>query len=183
MQDENLTNGTEDALNPQDAEAELDIDLSEDDEDEIDWKAEAEKKDKAYNDQKTRAEIAEKKLKGVNQAKPTHEGREAGNLTTLDIIAINRANIDIDDIETVTKYARMEGIEVHEALKKDELKAILNVKSEKRNVSQASHSGASRRSSSKLSDDAILANAKKGILPESDEDLDRLHSLSAGKRG
>ena len=179
MDDENQTNGNDEALTQQDTDAELDIDLSEDDsEDEIDWKAEAEKKDKAYRDQKTRAEIAEKKLKGASTHSNVPVESKQGDLSYLDMIAITKSNIEIDDIGAVTKFAKMEGISVQEALKSDELKAILNVKAEKRNVSQASHSGASRRSSAKLSDDALLANASKGTLPESDEDLNRLHELS-----
>ena len=183
MEDENLTQGNDEASTQQDTEAELDIDLSEDDENEIDWKAEAEKKDKAYRDQKTRAEIAEKKLKGGNHAPNAQsDDKQNGDITYMDMIAITKSNIEMEDIDSVKKFARMENISIAEALKNDELKAMLNVKAEKRNVNVASHSGASRRSNAKLSDDALLANAKKGNLPDSDEDLNRLHELSIGKR-
>jgi hypothetical protein len=177
MDDENqTTTGSEDALEPQDTTEEIELDLSEEEDEQIDWEAKAKKADELANNYKIRAEKAEKLAK-QNRSSETSQ-RNDSNLSTLDIIAITKSSIDMDDLPSVQKYAKMEGISVSEALKSDELKAILAVKAEKKTVAQASHSGASRRSNFKLSDDALLANAKKGILPDSDSDMERFHELT-----
>lgn len=100
----------------------------------------------------------------------------------MDAMLIMKSNVDIQDVDAVTKFAKMEGMTIVEALKNDELKAILAVRNEKRNVAEASHSGTSRRSSPKVSDDSLLANASKGILPDSDEDFRRLQELRSKRK-
>ena len=47
-------------------------------------------------------------------------------------------------------------------------------KNEMRNTALATNTGGSRRSTGKVSDETLLSNAKKGIMPESDEDMARL---------
>lgn len=181
MNDENqTTTGNEDTLEPQDTQDEIELDLGESEDEYVDWEAKARKADELANNYKIRAEKAEKWAK---QNKPTENvPRNDSNLSALDIIAVTKSNIDMDDFTSVQKYAQMEGISLSEALKSDELKAILAIKAEKRNVSQASHSGANRRSNFKLSDDALLANATKGSLPDSEADMERLHALTMSKR-
>ena len=180
MNDENQTNGNEETLLPQDTEAELEIDLSSDeDEEEIDWEAKSRKSDELANNYKIRAEKAEKLAK---QAKPQTNSNTSG-FSTLDIIALSKSDINDEDYEAVTKFAKMEGITVRDALKNDELKAILGVRNEKRTVAQASHSGANRRSTTKISDDSLVNKASKGELPESDDDIRRLNELRWGKKG
>jgi len=166
----------------QDTEADIEINLDDNNDDEqIDWKAEADKHKKAYEDQKKRAEIAEAKGKTKVETKPVSAKEDSG-LSIVDTIALTKSNIDADDIGEVIEYSRFKKISVSEALKSSALKAILAEKNEKRTVAQASHSGTSRRSSSKLSDDSILNNAKNGILPESDEDFERLAELRMNKK-
>lgn len=179
---DDTNNSIEETLT-QDTEAEIEIDLDDNQDDEqVDWKAEAEKKAKAYEDQKKRAEIAEDKLKkGSSTTKPVSSKEESG-LSIVDTIALTKSNIDADDIGEVIEYSRFKKISVSEALKSSALKAILAEKNEKRTVAQASHSGTSRRSTSKLSDESILNNAKNGILPESDEDFERLAELRMNKK-
>jgi len=115
------------------------------------------------------------------ETKPVSAKEDSG-LSIVDTIALTKSNIDADDIGEVIEYSRFKKISVSEALKSSALKAILAEKNEKRTVAQASHSGTSRRSSSKLSDDSILNNAKNGILPESDEDFERLAELRMNKK-
>jgi hypothetical protein len=84
----------------------------------------------------------------------------------MDVIAITRANIADDDILEVTEYAKFKGISISDALKDDKLKAILKLNDEKRTVATAANVNVSKRSSSKLSDDSILANTERGIFPD-----------------
>lgn len=179
---ENENNSIEETLT-QDTDTEVTIDLDEnvEDDDTTDWKAEAEKNRKAYEDQKKRAEIAESKVKQPKtEVRQAH--KEESGLSTIDTIAIVRANIDTEDIDEVTNFARYQKISVSDALKSSALKAILAEKKEKRTVAQASHSGTARRSTSTISDDALLANASKGILPESDADFERLAELRTKRK-
>lgn len=131
---------------------------------EVDWKAEAEKQKEIAENQRIRAEKAEKKTKEKVEPTSTH--------STSDIVALSK--VHEDDIERVEKFAKDEGVSIKEALKNDELTAILNVRAEKRNVSDATNTGNSRRVSAKVSDEALIANASSGKLPTSDEDIDRL---------
>jgi hypothetical protein len=176
-------NGYDETLNHQDTEADIELDLDiEDtqDDDETDYKTEAEKAKELANNYKIRAEKAESKLKqGI---KPEIKQGSKSELSTMEAMLIMKSNIDIQDVEAVTKFAKMEGISISEALKSDELRAIIAVKNEKRNVAEASHSGTSRRSSPKVSDDSLLANASKGILPDTDEDFHRLQELRSKRK-
>lgn len=178
--DEKNQNGYEETLTPQDTEVETELELDfEEDNVEDDELAKAKE---LANNYKIRAEKAESKLKTT--AKPEVKvSSKPSELSTLDIIAITKSNIDMDDLPSVQKFAKMEGITIQEALKSDELKAILAIKAEKRNVAQASHSGVSRRSSSTISDDTLLAKASKGELPDSNEDIVRLIRVRKGIRG
>ena len=182
MNDENQTNGNEETLDTQDTNFDdetIDLDLSEEEE-EVDWQSKAEKAQELINNYKIRAEKAEGKLKSTKiESRPTNANSE---LSTMDIIAFTKSSVDMSDIESVTKFARMEGISISEALESDELKAMLDVKKEKRNVAQASHTGTARRSNLKLSDDVILRNAQKGSMPDSDEDFEKLFNLKLAKK-
>jgi hypothetical protein len=170
-------NGYDETLNHQDTETDIELDLDiETEDDEIDYKSEFEKNKELANNYKIRAEKAESKLKQGYKAPEVKQGSKS-DLSTMEAMLIMKSNIDIQDVDAVTKFAKMEGVSISEALKSDELKAIINVRNEKRNVAEASHSGTSRRSSPKVSDDSLLANASKGILPDSDEDFHRLQEL------
>lgn len=167
----------------QDTDADILIDLDDNQDDEqFDWKAEAEKKNKAYEDQKKRAEIAEEKLKKGSSTTKTVSTREESGLSIVDTITLTKANIEPEDIPEVIEYAKYKKISIQEALKSSVLKNILSEKNDYRIAAQASHSGASRRSTSKTSDEALLENASKGILPESDADFERLSELRMTKK-
>jgi len=86
-----------------------------------------------------------------------------------------------EDIEEITKLAKGFGITVSEALNDSVIKAKMDERIEKRNTAQASNTSGGRRSSAKVSDATLLANASKGIMPTSDADLERL--IRAKKSG
>lgn len=173
-------NGIEETLDTQNTEAdtELDLDIEMEDE-EVDYKSKAEKAEELANNYKIRAEKAESKLK---QVKPEVK-QNSNELSIMDAMLLSKANVELEDVDTVTKFAKMEGLTIAEALKNDELKAILNVRAEKKTVAQASHTGSSRRASNQISDDVLLAKASKGELPDSPEDIARLNRLRWGKKG
>lgn len=124
-----------------------------------------------------KAEAEAKKAKAELKAlkdKPQASEKQDGGLTIKDIFALQNSKVHEEDVERVAKFAKDEGLSVSEALKNDELKAILDVRIEKRKSAEVSNTGGSKRSATKVSDEALLANAEKGIFPESEEDIARL---------
>jgi hypothetical protein len=114
--------------------------------------------------------------------KPKKESKTSSELSTLDIIALSKANIEDEDIDEVLEYASYKKIPVREALKSSILKSTLAEKAEMRKSAQAVNTGSTRRSSSSVSDDRLLADARKGIMPESEEDIARLTRLKLQKK-
>ena len=92
-------------------------------------------------------------------------------LSQKDMMAFIRAGIDDDDISVVTDYAKLKGITVSEALNSTVIKGILAEKEEERRTAQATSTGNTRKGSSKPSPTQLLEKAKKGEMPESDEDM------------
>jgi len=178
-------NDEEVILNTQEETVDLDTtESTEEDSEQIDWKAEALKlkaeADKAREiaeNQKVRAERAESKAKSVKTSPKANS-----ELSTIDIIALTKANIETDDIEEVLDYAKFKGISVSEALKSPVVKATLSERNEQRNVAMATNTGGSKRGVAKISDDSLINNARNGNLPESDADIDRLMKAMMTKR-
>lgn len=159
----------------------VDLDTTEVDEssneEEFDWKAEATKQKQIAENQRIRAEKAERKGKVVTSQ--TAQKADSPS-STKDLYALMEAKVPLDDVSEVEDYAKYKGISITEALKTQAVRSILNEKAEARNVSQATNTGVSKRSSSRPSDDMLLSNARKGIMPDSDEDLARLARLKRG---
>lgn len=133
-------------------------------------KARLAKAEELANNYKARAEKAEKKAK-------TPKTESTGSLSTPDILALTKANIDEEDIDEVLDYANYKKISIKEALNSNILKATLSEKKEQRNSAAVVNTGATRRGSSQISDDRLLADARKGIMPESEADIARLTIL------
>lgn len=174
-----------------DEDSEDDADDSEDDQDagddedgdDDDELTPREKKLKEIADNyKRRAEKAEAKNKGKDTDSKKSDTKKPGNsakaqeLTLTDQYALLRNNVHEDDISEVTAYAKLRKIPISEALKSNVVKAILKDSEEKRTTSKATSKGGkdARRGSFKTPISTLLQNAKKGIMPENDDDLDRL---------
>lgn len=150
----------------------------EDDSEDVDYKAlyqqEAEARQKAEDvakSQKIRAEKAERGQK-AEKAAPTAENKN--ELSQMDMLAIIRSNVPDEDIAEVTDYAKLKGMSVAEALKTPTVKAILSERAEVRQSASAASTGPTRRGTSKVSDETLIRNAEKGVMPESDADIERL---------
>ena len=128
------------------------------------------------NNYKIRAEKAERKSK----EQPKAESKTESSVSTKDLYALSKANIDEDDISEVESFAKFKGISISEALKTSTLKAILMEKKENRSVAQASNTGTARRSSVKQSDETLSERASKGDLPDSQDDIARLIKFRKG---
>ena len=141
------------------------------------------KKSHEYGEnQKIRAEKAERELKEKNARLAELEKTQEvpTGLGLKDMLAIHRQNIHEDDLERVQKFAQLEGVSVAEALQNEELRAILSVRQEKRKSAEVTNI-TTRRTTGKVSDDAFLAKVSKGELPEpGSEEAIRLYNLRRG---
>lgn len=149
-------------------------------EDTIDWKAKALKAEAIAENQKIRAEKAEKLAKSIKTETVSKPAPKAGELSTKDIYALMDAKVPEQDIEKVQEIATLKGISVSEAIKLPLTRQILSDEAEQRNTASAANVGGSKRSSSKISDEVLLAKAQKGELPTSDEDIMRLTRIRKG---
>ena len=128
-----------------------------------------------------------KKWKGIAQRNltKTEKAVEAKTdtpaLSAKDILAVSKAGIEPEDLDEVIEYASFKKIPLHEALKSTVIKATLAEKNEQRKSADATNTGSARRGSSVITDEQLLADAKKGNLPDSDADLARLVKLRRGK--
>ena len=120
-----------------------------------------------------------KKAEPVEDAKPS-EVKSSDDLSQADFLTVINAKIPQADLPSIVKFAKSEGITMEEALKTDVVQAILDTNKEKRTVADATNTGKSNKSQSGISDDELMANAKQGILPESDTDMERLAKLRLG---
>lgn len=169
-------------LNTQESTEELNTEEStEEVAEQVDWKAEALKMKEIADNQRIRAEKAESKAKAEKTQSNTRETVQKNtDLSPIDIIALTKANIDTEDINEVLDYAKYKGISISEALKSPVVKATIAEKSEQRNVALATNTGGAKRTSGRISDETLMANANKGNLPESDADIDRLIKAKMG---
>lgn len=172
----------EEILNPQEETTDSnEVETDESSEESIqEIKARLAKAEELANNYKIRAEKAERKPERAETTKVAP--KKSSDLSPVDIIAISKANIETEDIEDVLEYAKFKGISVVEALKNPIVKATLAQNEELRKSAQATNTGTTRRGTSQVSDAQLLENAKRGILPESDADLDRLTSLQVNRK-
>lgn len=180
---ENEENGVVDTSNQQE---EVVLETTKNDESEEgasesieDLKAQLAKKDEIINNQKIRAEKAEKIVKST-KTEQVKESPKSGDLGTKDLYALMEAKVAQDDIDDVVEYAKFKNITVQEALKSSVVKTLLSEKAEQRNVAEATNVGNSKRGSTKISDDVLLSKASKGELPEDYNEMMRLEKIRKG---
>lgn len=137
-------------------------------EEQIDWEARAKKAEAAIIKAKS-------KPKAPKAEASKTEAKEESKISLLDQKAIFEANIDTqEDLDEVLDYADRKGITVSDALKSTVIKATLTENAEIRNSAKAVNTGSGRRSSGTTTDAQLLANAQKGKMPSSEEDIAKL---------
>lgn len=130
-----------------------------------DVRAKLVKSEEIANNQRIRAEKAEKSAK---------ETPSPSTLSSSDLIAVTNAKLHEDDFERVERFAKSENLTLRDALKHPELKAILDLREEQRKTAQATNVSTTRRSSNVTTDDVLLSNASKGDIPDNDSEIERL---------
>jgi hypothetical protein len=132
--------------------------------------------------------VKDKDGKWVKETKPpTVEAKieptivaDTSKLSQSDLLTLARTDIADEDIADVVEYATLKKISISEALKSSVVKGILADKAETRKVAEGTSTGGGKRGNAKLSDEALMANARAGKMPESDEDISRLSRLALG---
>lgn len=156
-----------------------DVELDTTDEEDIEViKAELAKAKELANNYKIRAEKAEK----PKEIKPTVKPNTAKDINAVDMYALLEAKVPLEDMDVVRKYASMENISIAEALKTSIVKSILSDNQEKRNTASAANVGTAKRASNKVSDEALMENARQGKMPESAEEIERLNRIRRGQK-
>lgn len=115
---------------------------------------------------------AEELKKKIPVETPPVEKKAEGGLTEKDVIYLAKAEIHEEDVDEVVAYAKKMGVGVKEAHKFFE--PILAHRAEVRKTAEATNTGTSRQSPTKLSDDELLSKASRNELPEDPAEIDRL---------
>ena len=140
-----------------------------------------------YNENmRLRAEKAEAKAKAEKETptKPA-ETETPKNYPLKEAVGIVRALKDVhdEDVERVEKFAASEGLSITEALKNDDLKAILRNREEQRRTAEATNTGGGKRGTSKTTGKELFKHFKStGELPDSDEEIQKLAEAELQER-
>jgi hypothetical protein len=117
----------------------------------------------------------QKGKKAEKDAKTAQAPQFAENMSSMDMFAFMNAKVtNPKDIAEVTEWAKHKKISVEEALESSIMQTVLAGNKDSRKVSSATNTGSSRRGTSEVSGDDLLANAGRDKMPDSDADLDRM---------
>jgi len=130
---------------------------------------------------KRQLEQTEKKM-GIVPEKKQESPKNIEQLSTIDTIAIMKADIDTEDIPKVVEMAKLMNTTVAEALKTNAVRTILNEEKEQRRSAEATSVSSARRATSRVTDDMLIERAGKGIMPDNDADLQRLINARLAKK-
>lgn len=101
--------------------------------------------------------------------------KKSDDLTIKDAVLIQRANVEVEDIDEVVRWAKFNNQTIGQALSDDTLKTVLAKRAEVRKSAQATSTGTTKRVVTKVSDEEILKDAQNGKLPKpGSEEAERL---------
>lgn len=114
-----------------------------------------------------RAKLAEaevKKLKAelASKTKPQTSQKQDGELAPKDLYALMEAKVPQQDVDEVIKAAKLLGKSVTEALQDDLVKTRLSQLAEFRKSAEVTSSGASKRTTTKVTDEMLIEKSEKG---------------------
>jgi len=155
-------------------EVEVEEEETETEEEAVDWEARA---------KKAEATIIKAKDKHKAPKEEASTPKTDSKLSIFDQKAIFNADIDTqEDLDEILDYAERKNISVADALNSTVIKATLTENAEIRNSAKAVNTGTGRRASGTVTDAQLLANASKGKMPSSDEDIAKLARMRFNKK-
>lgn len=125
---------------------------------------------KDYESQKIRAEKAERENKELkSKLKPIQQEVAPKNEPMISL-KDTKALMDVhdDDIDKLVGWAKFNNISIAEAKKTPEMQSYLKSQEELRKSAEATNTGSANRRTSVVSEDVLLEQVEKGILPEED---------------
>jgi GH24 family phage-related lysozyme (muramidase) len=129
-------------------------------------------KNKRLYERAKKAEAEAKSFRAQLAAKePTPTPSGNGSLTIRDLAAIK--DLEADDAEWLANYASKMGLNLSDARKDKDAKAVLSVRAEERRTAAATATGAARRGTSRVSDETLLEKANRGDIGDDDTDAMR----------
>lgn len=140
----------------------------------VDELAELRKKADLAENYKIRAEKAEKEAKKFKESSKKDSSKDEVTLTAKDTLALINAKVSTDNFDTVVDWAKFKKIPISEALKDRTLQAVLRDKEEEKITAEATTTRGVQRGIQKQTPEEIVARASKGLLSDSDEDMDKL---------
>lgn len=113
--------------------------------------------------QKIRAEKAEGDKKPKDEStKPV----DKSGISVMDIYALTNAKVHEEDIEEVTKAAKLLGKSISEALKDSTVRAILQTRNEERATAEAANTTTAKPGTKQITGEELKQNLSKGQVPE-----------------
>lgn len=158
---------------------ETDVDLFDDETDDIESLksklTESESKRKQLFERAKKAEGFELKdgkwVKQEPKPEVKPETKKEEGLSQTDFYALIKADVHEDDISEITDYAKLKKISIPDALKSNYVKTYLADRREERETANNTATGNVRRGPAKPNASQILERARKGELPETDEEM------------
>lgn len=130
--------------------------------------------DKAVEMEKDRFKAVQKKQelkKKLESGKPAGEKDPVGKMDYKDVRALQ--NVHDEDVDKVTEYAERYNLSIAEAVKDEDLKAILGRREEERKANEAVNTNKNRSGSSKIDGHKVLEQVSKNPDKElSDAEVD-----------
>lgn len=124
--------------------------------------------------QRIRAERAEKELKALKaQGGGKKEEKEApkddNSLSPKDYLALTENRIGSDDFDEVVRLSKIMDKSIAETLKDKTAQLIIKNRIEERATAEATATKSTRQKSGQSTDERLLSDLNKGILPETEE--------------
>jgi uncharacterized protein YihD (DUF1040 family) len=140
--------------------------------DEYDYEAELETKNKKIKELEDLIARKKKEQKRPEKNPPVQVPNT--ELSQRDLYTLIKHDVHEDDIDEVVEYANLKKIKVEEALKSSVIKAILKDKEETRKTAEVSNTGTVRKGATPKDVDSLVAKAKNGDFPQSEEDMKKV---------
>lgn len=130
------------------------------------------KADELAKNYKARAEKAEALAKASKHTAPENPEtpKNAGELSSKDMFALIKANVNEDDVDEVIRVSKILGVSVQEAIKDSAVITILEKREEKRKSADAMNTKSNRSTRKGTTDKELIAQASKGEIPDAGSD-------------
>jgi hypothetical protein len=115
--------------------------------------------------QKVRAEKAERGEKPPKD-EPAVKSADKSGVSITDIYALTNAKVHEEDIEEVTKAAKLLGKSISEALKDTTVRAILQTRAEERATAEAANTATAKPGTKQVTSEELKQNLSKGQIPD-----------------